>query len=164
MIFVVGNICAGKTTCLNELLRHKAGLEVYSIDDLRIRFGIVDWAGDAECWRWVGDQIIGSTTNKTKFVECSGTGRGFGQLLSKMKASGRFEIKVVKIKVSQKIARERFFSRPKKGIFLENKLNINESIDNINGRLLGLNSDFEIDGNREVGDVVKDFLKVFGIF
>jgi hypothetical protein len=74
------------------------------------------------------------------------------------------DMKVVKINVSQHLARERFFGRPQKGIFLENKLNINESINNIGMKLLGVRGAFEIDGNKEVAGVVKDFLKVFGIF
>jgi predicted kinase len=162
VIVVVGNICAGKSTCVGALAERLGDrCVVVSVDDYRVRMGVGSFGEDVAVWDAMLADVLGADAGSVVVLECSGTGVQFRRIMKAINAERSIKVSVIKLDVRTSVARERYFERQKKGVWLESK-NINESIERIGILLMNVKADVVINANEGVEKVVGRFLGVFG--
>lgn len=159
VVFVTGNICSGKSTCLKALKDKYPNVNILSIDDIRLEMKVDNWVTEAEAWQKMYERVcdLKHENKKSVFVESSGTGKNFTGFYQAVKKDG-FDTLIIKVDTRPDVCLERFKMRPAKGLFFEAKYNIKDSINRAFIILMGAVCDIIVNGNKSEEVMAKEFL------
>ena len=153
IINIVGNICSGKTTLIESLKDDFYNTNFFSIDEYRIKYGSFDAISD----QLVIEQLLKDVQSSPfSIVESSGVGKLFNQL----KKIPQTEIYTFMLDCGSDICLDRYKKRPKKYLQINERFEIEESLNYIERRLLSINPDYIINGIQLPEMIYREFHKI----